>query len=144
MNEMVRVLKPGGKLAVATWCQREETATHPLTTDDKANLQVTSPAIAPTAMPYGKATRELSPGGWGRRCTDATRNGVLQFLYDEWAHPHFISFEEYARIMDRTGVMADITVRVPRVPPGPPARRFSGDWVSGERDGCLWGAWYIL
>jgi MPBQ/MSBQ methyltransferase len=24
----------------------------------------------------------------------------LQFLYDEWAHPFFVSIEEYARIME--------------------------------------------
>jgi MPBQ/MSBQ methyltransferase len=66
VNEMVRVLAPGGSLAVATWCQREETAEKPLTSEDKDNLQ---------------------------------------FLYDEWAHPYFVSYEEYARIMEATGSM---------------------------------------
>lgn len=66
VNEMVRVLAPGGSLAVATWCQREETAEKPLTLEDKDNLQ---------------------------------------FLYDEWAHPYFVSYEEYARIMETTGSM---------------------------------------
>lgn len=70
VNEMVRVLKPGGNLAVATWCQREETPETPLTQEDKDNLQ---------------------------------------FLYDEWAHPYFISFEEYARIMERTGAMEKVS-----------------------------------
>ena len=27
----------------------------------------------------------------------------LQFLYDEWAHPYFISKEEYARLLEGTG-----------------------------------------
>jgi ubiquinone/menaquinone biosynthesis C-methylase UbiE len=75
INEMVRVLKPGGKLAVATWCQRESTGgAPPLTKEDQENLQ---------------------------------------FLYDEWAHPMFIPYEEYARIMERTGLMQDVSVRTP-------------------------------
>lgn len=71
VNEMVRVLKPGGALAVATWCQREETPEAPLSQKDRSNLQ---------------------------------------FLYDEWAHPHFVSYQEYMRIMHRTGAMTDIQV----------------------------------
>lgn len=70
VNEMVRVLAPGGALAVATWCQREETPETPLTEEDKDNLQ---------------------------------------FLYDEWAHPYFISYEEYARIMEATGTMEKVS-----------------------------------
>uniref|UniRef100_A0A7S0QV71 Methyltransferase domain-containing protein n=1 Tax=Pyramimonas obovata TaxID=1411642 RepID=A0A7S0QV71_9CHLO len=70
VNEMVRVLKPGGNLAIATWCQREETPETPLTEEDNENLQ---------------------------------------FLYDEWAHPYFISFEEYARIMEATGTMEKVS-----------------------------------
>ena len=79
VNEMVRVLKPGGKLAVATWCQRESTGgAAPLTQEDRENLQ---------------------------------------FLYDEWAHPMFIPYEEYGRIMERTGLMEDVSVRTPAPPP---------------------------
>eukprot|EP00238_Polyblepharides_amylifera_P001131 CAMPEP_0196573142 /NCGR_PEP_ID=MMETSP1081-20130531/3090_1 /TAXON_ID=36882 /ORGANISM="Pyramimonas amylifera, Strain CCMP720" /LENGTH=436 /DNA_ID=CAMNT_0041890755 /DNA_START=124 /DNA_END=1434 /DNA_ORIENTATION=+ len=69
VEEMVRVLAPGGTLAVATWCQRDQETTGPLTQEDKDNLQ---------------------------------------YLYDEWAHPYFISYEEYARMMDRTGVMESL------------------------------------
>lgn len=29
VDEMVRVLKPGGTLVIATWCQREETPDTP-------------------------------------------------------------------------------------------------------------------
>ena len=58
---MTRVLAPGGHLAVATWCQREETPETPFSEEDKVNLN---------------------------------------FLYEEWAHPYFVSKEEYARLMD--------------------------------------------
>lgn len=54
------MLAPGGHLAVATWCQREETPSTPFTEEDKVNLN---------------------------------------FLYEEWAHPYFVSKEEYARLM---------------------------------------------
>eukprot|EP00668_Euglena_longa_P001476 GGOE01001753.1.p1 GENE.GGOE01001753.1~~GGOE01001753.1.p1 ORF type:complete len:480 (+),score=119.09 GGOE01001753.1:38-1441(+) len=64
VEEMVRVLKPGGTLVIATWCQREETPEKPFTQKEK---------------------------------------GKLQFLYDEWAHPYFISKEAYVRIMHGTG-----------------------------------------
>jgi len=97
VNEMVRVLKPGGALAVATWCQREETPENPLTAEDKDNLQ---------------------------------------FLYDEWAHPHFISYEEYGRIMERTGVMEQVS---------------GEDWVKETIDSWrhsiwvgVWSPWFVI
>lgn len=60
VEEMIRVLKPGGSLVIACWCQREETPENPI--------------------------------------TDAERQ-ELQFLYDEWAHPYFISIQEFCRLM---------------------------------------------
>jgi SAM-dependent methyltransferase len=60
VEEMARVLKPGGTMVIACWCQREETADNPLSEKDKADLK---------------------------------------FLYDEWAHPYFISIEEFERLM---------------------------------------------
>jgi MPBQ/MSBQ methyltransferase len=70
VEEMVRVLKPGGTLVIATWCQR------------------TSP---PDFSP-----KELVN---------------LRFLYEEWAHPYFISFSDYAMLlkgtMRMTGVETD-------------------------------------
>ena len=54
------MLKPGGTLVIACWCQREETP-------DK---------------PFGD-----------------TEKRQLQFLYDEWAHPYFISIQEFERLM---------------------------------------------
>ncbi|GAX75873.1 hypothetical protein CEUSTIGMA_g3316.t1 [Chlamydomonas eustigma] len=66
VDEMVRVLKPGGVLVIACWCQREETPEKPLTEQEKKELK---------------------------------------FLYDEWAHPYFISIEEFERLTKGTGVM---------------------------------------
>lgn len=71
VREMVRVLKPGGTLVVATWCQREETPDTPFTEEDRRRLQ---------------------------------------FLYDEWAHPYFVSKEEYGRISAATGKLQDVVV----------------------------------
>lgn len=71
VEEMTRVLKPGGTLVLATWCQREETPQNPYTETDKSNLQ---------------------------------------FLYDEWAHPYFISIEAYKRIMEGTGQYESVEI----------------------------------
>lgn len=60
VEEMTRVLKPGGTLVIACWCQREE-GDKPFTQDDKDRLT---------------------------------------FLYEEWAHPYFISIEEFGRHME--------------------------------------------
>ena len=64
VDEMARVLAPGGSMVIACWCQREETPERPLSADDKERLR---------------------------------------FLYEEWAHPFFISIQEFCRIMERTG-----------------------------------------
>ncbi|KAI3432388.1 hypothetical protein D9Q98_003944 [Chlorella vulgaris] len=69
VDEMVRVLKPGGTLVIATWCQREETP----------------------ATPFSESDRKR-----------------LDFLYEEWAHPYFVSKEEYGRIMEGTGQLATV------------------------------------
>lgn len=71
VKEMVRVLKPGGTLVIATWCQRDDTSANPLSKEDRERLQ---------------------------------------FLYDEWAHPYFVSKEEYGRICSRTDKLQDIVV----------------------------------
>jgi len=67
VEEMVRVLKPGGTLVIATWCQRH-------------------------------APPELT----------AEEKGKLQFLYDEWAHPYFISIKDYCALAEGTGAMTKI------------------------------------
>ena len=67
VEEMVRVLKPGGRLVIATWCQR---STPPaFTEEDLVNLD---------------------------------------YLYKEWAHPYFISIEEYASLVEGTTTMRDV------------------------------------
>lgn len=68
IQEMTRVLKPGGKLVVATWCQRDS---------DK--------------VPFNAKERK-----------------VLDFLYAEWTHPYFISINDYAKIMEKTGQLQKI------------------------------------
>ncbi len=67
VEEMVRVLKPGGTLVIATWCQRH-----------------TPPAL----------TKE--------------EKSKLQFLYDEWAHPYFISIQDYCELAEGTGAMKNV------------------------------------
>ena len=32
----------------------------------------------------------------------------LDFLYREWAHPYFISYEEYARVCERSGMVNQV------------------------------------
>ena len=67
VEEMVRVLKPGGRLVIATWCQR---STPPAFTDeDLVNLD---------------------------------------YLYKEWAHPYFISIEDYASLVEGTTTMKKV------------------------------------
>ena len=55
------MLKPGGTLVIACWCQREETPSTPFSSQEKKDLQL---------------------------------------LYDEWAHPYFISIQEFERLMN--------------------------------------------
>lgn len=70
VEEMTRVLKPGGTLVIATWCQRDDKEV-PLSEEDAARLQ---------------------------------------FLYDEWAHPYFISKEAYGSLCQETGKLGDVTI----------------------------------
>jgi len=65
VEEMARMLAPGGNLVVACWCQREET---------------------PEA-PFSEEERE-----------------ELRFLCEEWAHPYFISIQEFERLMTGAGL----------------------------------------
>jgi len=68
--EMTRVLKPGGTLVIATWCQKELAEGEEFTKAEQAKLQ---------------------------------------FLYDEWAHPYFISIEEYERLCTKTGKLEAVS-----------------------------------
>lgn len=69
IDQMMRVLKPGGKFVMAVWCQR----------DDKE-------------VPFDKRDKR-----------------DLQYLYEEWTHPYFISKEAYAELIDDTGLMDKVT-----------------------------------
>jgi len=69
IDQMMRVLKPGGKFVMAVWCQR----------DDRE-------------VPFDKRDKR-----------------DLQYLYEEWTHPYFISKEAYAELIDDTGLMNKVT-----------------------------------
>jgi len=68
VEEMVRVLKPGGRLVIATWCQRDN------------------------------STSGFTP----------EEEKKLDFLYSEWTHPFFISYEDYGRLVEGTGTMEQV------------------------------------
>jgi MPBQ/MSBQ methyltransferase len=70
IDEMMRVLKPGGTFVMACWSQRDETPERPFTRRDARDLQ---------------------------------------YLYEEWTHPYFISINDYKKLMDDTGVMNPVT-----------------------------------
>merc|ERR1719514_16960 len=67
---MTRVLKPGGTLVIATWCQKELEKGQEFTAKEQKQLQ---------------------------------------FLYDEWAHPYFVSIEEYERLCTGTGKLGAVS-----------------------------------
>jgi MPBQ/MSBQ methyltransferase len=72
VREMARVLKPGGTLVLACWCQRDANAARgapPLTEDDRANLT---------------------------------------FLAEEWAHPYFVSIEDFGALAQDTQVLQSV------------------------------------
>jgi MPBQ/MSBQ methyltransferase len=68
IDQMMRVLKPGGKFVMACWSQRDDSVT-----------------------PF-----------------DEKDNRDLTYLYEEWTHPYFVSIEEWAKLMDNTGVMGPV------------------------------------
>lgn len=70
INEMMRVLKPGGKFVMACWCQRDD-----------------------SEKPFDKKDKR-----------------DLQFLYEEWTHPYFVSKEEFGKLIEDTGVMGPVTL----------------------------------
>ena len=69
INEMMRVLKPGGTFVMACWSQRDDSEV-PFTKKDKRDLQ---------------------------------------YLYEEWTHPYFISVNDFKKLIDDTGVMNEVT-----------------------------------
>eukprot|EP00522_Entomoneis_paludosa_P012931 CAMPEP_0172445948 /NCGR_PEP_ID=MMETSP1065-20121228/5688_1 /TAXON_ID=265537 /ORGANISM="Amphiprora paludosa, Strain CCMP125" /LENGTH=381 /DNA_ID=CAMNT_0013196961 /DNA_START=60 /DNA_END=1205 /DNA_ORIENTATION=+ len=69
IDEMMRVLKPGGTFVMACWSQR----------DDKE-------------VPFSKKDKR-----------------DLQYLYEEWTHPYFISVQDFKTLIDNTGMMNEVT-----------------------------------
>ena len=69
INEMMRVLKPGGTFVMACWSQRDD-----------------------SVVPFDKRDKR-----------------DLQYLYEEWTHPYFISIQDFKKLIDDTGVMGPVT-----------------------------------
>jgi MPBQ/MSBQ methyltransferase len=69
IDEMMRVLKPGGKFVMACWCQRDN-----------------------ETVPFDRRDRR-----------------DLQYLYEEWTHPYFISIQSFRKLIDATGSMGPVT-----------------------------------
>ena len=69
IEQMMRVLKPGGTFVMAFWSQR----------DDKEK-------------PFDKRDKR-----------------DLQYLYEEWTHPYFISVNDFKELIDNTGMMNEVT-----------------------------------
>ena len=98
IEEMTRVLKPGGKLVVATWCQRPETPSTPF------NTEVSTKISTFLFIPYFN---------WSFYfilvlCIAFKERKLLAFLYSEWTHPYFISIPDYASLMHNTSHLVDI------------------------------------
>jgi len=68
IDQMMRVLKPGGKFVMACWCQRDNS----------------------------------------ERPFDEKDDRDLTYLYEEWTHPYFVSIQEFAKLVDDTGVMSSV------------------------------------
>ena len=86
VEQMSRALKPGGTLVIATWCQREAAG------EGGADADAAAAGVAPPP-PLSASERDR-----------------LQFLYDEWAHPYFVSVEEYGRMLSDTGELTDVAI----------------------------------
>lgn len=69
IDEMMRVLKPGGTFVMACWSQRDD-----------------------SVVPFDKRDKR-----------------DLQYLYEEWTHPYFISVNDFKKLIDDTGVMGPVT-----------------------------------
>lgn len=91
VEEMTRVLKPGGRIVIATWCQRDE-GNVPF----NAYVRLFLCCIL---------TREVLPIGVTALLTYAVlsvyeqERKMLDFLYSEWTHPYFISINDYKDLM---------------------------------------------
>ena len=92
ISEMMRVLKPGGKFVMATWCQRDDREV-PFSKKDEKDLNFLYEEVRIPSFRH-----DIYP---------------LRFLHMssnplQWTHPYFISIEAYAELIDKTGVMENI------------------------------------
>ena len=86
VEQMTRALAPGGTLVIATWGLREAAG------EGGADAAA---AAAGASLPPPLSDSERAR---------------LQFLYDEWAHPYFVSVEEYGRMLSATGELRDVAI----------------------------------
>ena len=124
------MLKPGGTIVIATWCQREETPQTPFRWARVLCViegpgRLCRPAAGPGRLRCRRHASLLAVLGITRRCAAGAAGNTpplvirrtplppcciafyserdqerLRFLYEEWAHPYFVSKEEYGRIME--------------------------------------------
>lgn len=94
VEEMTRVLKPGGKIVIATWCQRETTPETPLTETEKSNLRFLyeewSHPYFVSIEEYGRmleGTGSYATVGiddWARFTLPAWRHSIWVGVWDPW------------------------------------------------------------
>jgi MPBQ/MSBQ methyltransferase len=122
VQEMTRVLKPGGTLVIATWCQREAGPSNPITPDEQKKLDFLCAPLSPHHPDSLQRTRRrvdadasaaaapVCCARWARglRRSGGGRATFFVRRYEEWAHPYFISYQEYERIADRTGALEKV------------------------------------
>jgi SAM-dependent methyltransferase len=86
VDEMVRVLKPGGTLVIATWCQREETAATPFRCVHTRARACVCVCVCVCVCDVGSNVRRLRAGCWAEWLVDClwhwTRRAVAVAAID--------------------------------------------------------------
>jgi MPBQ/MSBQ methyltransferase len=92
IEEMVRVLKPGGKLIMATWCQRDETPDAPFTVEDRKMLNFlysewTHPYFISIAdyhkiMQETGSLQDIATDDWTPQTISSWRHSIWAGVYD--------------------------------------------------------------
>ena len=101
VEEMTRVLKPGGKIVIATWCQREATQAAPLSAAEVSDLRFLYEEWShPYFVSIEEYTRLMAGTGayastgadnWARQTLPAWRHSIWVGVWDPWpvvARPH--------------------------------------------------------
>jgi len=94
VEEMTRVLKPGGKIVIATWCQRETTAATPLTAKEQSDLRF---LYEEWSHPYFVSIEEyermllgtsayasVGVDDWARATLPSWRHSIWVGVWDPW------------------------------------------------------------